>query len=209
LSAPGGYLDLLDHRRRTFALYDEVRRLAPKDPRAVHARWRSVRDELFATHPQSAIPAAARGDFRGLRYFPYDERFRFHARVEERGAGERSEVASSTGEPMWLREVGRVTLPIGTLPIFWIDVYGGGIFLPFRDATSGRETYGGGRYVLDTVKGADLGSTANGELIVDLNFAYNPSCHYDPRWSCPLAGPDSRLAARVEAGEMSWDGSGA
>ena len=100
--------------------------------------------------------------------------------------------------------MGRVDLPVGTLPVFWIDVYGGGIFVPFRDTTCGNETYGGGRYLLDTVKGADLGSTDDGQLVLDLNFSFNPSCHYHHRWSCPLAGPESRLAISVEAGEMAW-----
>ena len=194
-------LDLLDYRRRVFALYDEIRRSA--DPATAHARWRAARDDLFGRHPQSAIAPEERAAFRGLRYFPYDPRFRFTAPLvpEE---GERFEVQTSTGEAMWLRPVGRVEIALGALPVFWIEVYGGGIFVPFKDATSGNETYGGGRYLLDTVKGADLGSTAGGELVLDLNFAYHPSCHYNYRWSCPLAGPESRLAARVEAGEMVW-----
>ena len=196
-------LDLLDYRRRVFALYDEVRRAA--DPAAAHARWRAVRDDLFASHPQSAIAPEDRTAFRGLRYFPYDARFRFTAPLVEE-EGERFEVQTSTGEAMWLRPVGRVEIPLGTLPVFWIEVYGGGIFVPFKDATSGNETYGGGRYLLDTVKGADLGSTSLGELVLDLNFAYHPSCHYHHRWSCPLAGPDSRLDSRVEAGERTWEG---
>ncbi|MGH2377071.1 MAG: DUF1684 domain-containing protein [Candidatus Limnocylindria bacterium] len=199
------YLDLLDYRRRVFAVYEEVRRIGATDPAAAHERWRAVRDDLFGRHPQSALAPEDRQAFRGLRYFPYDPRFRFAAPLVAEHSGERFEVQSSTGEAMWLRRVGRVELPIGVLPVFWIDVYGGGIFVPFRDATSGKETYGGGRYVLDTVKGADLGSTDDGDLIVDLNFAYHPSCHYHHRWSCPLAGADSRLETRVEAGEMSWN----
>ena len=201
-SDDGTFRDLLDYRRRTFALYDDVRRLWPEDPEKAHSLWRSTRGELFGRHPQSAIPASERAAFAGLRYFPYRAEYRFSARLVEEPAGERFEIASSTGEAMWLRRVGRVTLPLGTLPVFWIDVYGGGLFLPFRDVTSGRATYGGGRYLLDTVKGADLGSTPSGELVLDLNFAYNPSCHYDPRWSCPLPGPESRLDAAIEAGEL-------
>jgi uncharacterized protein (DUF1684 family) len=202
------YLDLLDYRRRVFALYDEVRRLSRADPARAHETWRAARDELFGRHPQSAIAAEDRERFRGLRYFPYDPRFRFTAALEAEPSGDRLEVQTSTGEAIWLRRIGRVELPVGTLPVFWIDVYGGGIFVPFRDGTSGNATYGGGRYVLDTVKGADLGSADGGRLVVDLNFAYHPSCHYDYRWSCPLAGADSRLAVAVEAGEMSWEGSG-
>ena len=72
------------------------------------------------------------------------------------------------------------------LELSWNEGYGGGVLLAVADATSGSETYGGGRYVLDTVKGADLG-VDGGRLIVDFNFAYNPSCAFDSRWSCPLA----------------------
>jgi uncharacterized protein len=87
-----------------------------------------------------------------------------------------------------------------TLGLYWMDGYAGGLFLSFRDATSGKETYGAGRYLFDTAKGADLGSDGD-RLILDFNFAYNPSCSYDPRWACPLAPPDNRLQVAIEAGE--------
>jgi uncharacterized protein (DUF1684 family) len=199
------YTALLDYRRQVQALYATVRRLAAKDPAIAHEHWRRVRDRLFGGHPQSAIAPEDRASFSGLRYHPYDRRYRFSARLVE-SAGERFEIKTSTGEAMWLRRIGHVDIPLGRLPVFWIDVYGGGIFLPFKDATSGNTTYGGGRYLMDTVKGADLGSDDAGELVIDLNFAYNPSCHYHHRWSCPLAGPDSRIDSRVEAGEMTWTG---
>jgi len=199
------YLALLDYRRLVHTLYGTVRRLAAKDPAIAHEHWRRERDRLFGQHPRSAIAPEQRRDFSGLRYFPYDRRHRFAAPLIEE-AGERFEVQTSTGEAMWLRRIGHVDIPLGRLPVFWIDVYGGGIFIPFKDATSGNTTYGGGRYLLDTVKGADLGSNERGELILDLNFAYHPSCHYQHRWSCPLAGPESRIDTRVEAGEMSWLG---
>ena len=86
------------------------------------------------------------------------------------------------------------------LEVSWLPGYGGGAFLCFRDATSGKESYGGGRYLLDTVKGADLGER-DGRLVLDFNFAYNPSCCYDPGWVCPLAPPANRLPVPVEAGE--------
>ena len=86
------------------------------------------------------------------------------------------------------------------LDLFWLEGYGGGLYLPFADATSGTETYGAGRYLLDTVKGADLGMEGD-RLVLDFNLAYNPSCAYDPRWLCPLAPPANRLAVAVRAGE--------
>ena len=88
------------------------------------------------------------------------------------------------------------------LPLLWLDAYGGGLFLPFRDATNGGETYGGGRYLLDQVKGADLGASADGRLILDFNYAYHPSCAHDPQWTCPLAPAGSVLHLPVRAGEL-------
>ena len=85
-----------------------------------------------------------------------------------------------------------------SLDLHWLEGYGGGIFVAFADATSGSETYGGGRYVLDSVKGADLGQDGE-RLVLDFNFAYNPSCAYDPRWICPLAPASNRLAPRSGA----------
>jgi uncharacterized protein (DUF1684 family) len=90
-----------------------------------------------------------------------------------------------------LERIGRVRLPVGDLEIYWVSVYGGGVFVPFRDATAGTETYGAGHYLLDTVKGADPGGSGD-RLVFDFNCAYNPSCAYDPRWSCPLAPPPNR-----------------
>jgi uncharacterized protein len=95
---------------------------------------------------------------------------------------------------------GAFDLDVGSLEVFWLDAYGGGVFIPFRDATSGSSTYGGGRYLLDTAKGADLGSIDD-RLVLDFNFAYHPSCVYDPKWVCPLAPPSNRLAVAIEAGE--------
>jgi uncharacterized protein (DUF1684 family) len=110
----------------------------------------------------------------------------------------------SRDEEIAASRVGRVRFEIrgqaAALDLFWIRGYGGGLFLPFRDATSGRSTYGAGRYLYDTIKGADLG-TEDGALVLDFNFAYNPSCAYDPRWACPLAPPGNRLELAVEAGE--------
>src|SRR5229473_1927778 len=79
----------------------------------------------------------------------------------------------------------------GARELYWLEGYGGGVFLPFGDRTSGRGTYGGGRYLLDTVKGSYLGGDDR-TLVLDFNFAYNPSCSYDPRWACPLT-PSANL----------------
>ncbi len=198
------YLQLLDLRRRVHALYAQARAGRSDDPAGAHARWRAGRDELFAGHLQSPLSDRDRRGFAGLAYWDYDPAFAFSARVDPDVDAERYPVGMSGGETMAFVRFGAVELPIGRLDVFWLDGYGGGLFLPFRDATAGGETYGGGRYVLDTAKGADLGSTPTGELVVDFNFAYHPSCHYAATWSCPLAPPSNRLNAAVTAGEQAF-----
>jgi uncharacterized protein (DUF1684 family) len=92
-----------------------------------------------------------------------------------------------------------------TLTVFSLIGYGGGLFLPFRDATSGKETYGGGRYLFDTAKNTDGRcleiTTGSPDVTIDFNYAYNPSCAYDARWACPLAPRENWLPVAVRAGE--------
>ncbi len=192
-------MTLLDWRRRVAAMYAEVRASAERDPAGAAGRFRVERDRLFREHPESPLPPEARAGFRGIPYWSYDPALRFAADVEPLPA-EPVTVTSLTGEDFGLQRIGRVRLPIGVLQVYWIAAYGGGAFIPFRDATSGAETYGAGRYLLDTVKGADLGGSGD-RLVLDFNYAYHPSCAYDPRWSCPLAPPANRLAVAVRAGE--------
>ncbi len=193
------YVSLLDWRRQLSALYQSIRGAA--DPQAAHRHWKTQRDRLFADHPQSAISVEQRTGFAGLPVWDYDPAFAFQARIEPL-PDERFTVQTSAGHDMPLVRFGRVRLPIGTLDVYWIDVYGGELFLPFRDATAGHTTYGGGRYLLDTVKGADLGGTGD-LLTLDFNFAYHPSCFYDARWSCPLAPPANVQKVEIQAGEKS------
>ena len=116
----------------------------------------------------------------------------------------RYEIATSGDDALAFTRFGSVSFEIAglthELELYWLDGYGGGIFLPFKDATNGAVTYGGGRYLLDTVKGADLGMDGD-RMVLDFNFAYNPSCSYDPRWVCPLSPPENKLDIPIEAGE--------
>ena len=197
-------MSLLDWKRRVFAGYEVVRE--EPDPARAWAGWRVLRDELFADHPQSPIPAAARESVAGLDYFEYDPAFRTAGEIV--GADPRRyEIAGSAGTSFEFDRFAVVRFELGgqaaelELELYWLRGYGGGLFLPFADATSGSETYGAGRYLFDTVKGADLGFDEQGRLILDFNFAYNPSCSYDPAWACPLATPPNRLELPIAAGE--------
>jgi uncharacterized protein (DUF1684 family) len=197
-----GVLDLLDWKRRVFDLYRDVR--AEPDPAAAWGRWRRRRDELFAGHPQSPLADEGRARFGGLDYFDYDTGARVLAEVNETPAQRYDIATSGDGEPYSFTRFATAGFELRgqrlELELYWLEGYGGGLFLPFRDATSGRETYGAGRYLLDTVKGADLGMQ-NDLLVLDFNFAYNPSCAYEPQWVCPLAPPPNRLSVEVRAGE--------
>jgi uncharacterized protein (DUF1684 family) len=194
---------LWDWRRRVADLYRTVR---ASEPRSGWQRWRSTRDQLFRDHPQSPLPQADRGAFPSLPFFPYDPALRLEVGTEP--------IADAPTIRIELRDDGTLaftpfarTLGLserlgGELTLYWIGGYGGGVFLPFRDATCGRDTYGGGRYLLDTIKGADLGQTDDGRVILDFNFAYSPSCAYSDLWVCPLSPPENTLPAEVRAGEM-------
>lgn len=194
-------VELLSWRRAVAELYAEVRALLPRDAPAAHHRWVEGRDALFRAHPQSPIPAHLRARYAGIPTWPYDPELRCTAPLEPIDDPEPWPVGTSGGGAIVFRRVGRVRLDVGDLDAFWLDAYGGGLFVPFRDATAGAETYGGGRYLLDTAKGADLGADGSGRLVLDLNFAYHPSCFHDPAWSCPLAPPGNRLDTAVRAGE--------
>jgi uncharacterized protein (DUF1684 family) len=190
-------LDLLDWKRRIFALYAEIRS-APK-PHHGWQHWRDVRDALFRSHAQTPVRPEAREAFERLEYFPYDPALRFLADVVA-APGERGAIAGSAGSQTPFTRFALARCELGELELYWLEGYGGGVFLPFGDATNGRETYGAGRYLLDTVKGADLGMQGD-QLVLDFNFAYNPSCSYDDRWACPLTPPPNRLGIEVRAGE--------
>ena len=192
-------LDLLDWRRTVSAMYAAVRAGVDRDPEGTLADFRAARERLIREHPQSPIPAERRAGFAGLNHWPYDPEMRFEAPVEP-AEPERLIAHSLDGDPYPLDRIGRVRLPLGELEVYWIQVYGGGVFIPFRDTTSGTESYGAGRYLLDTIKGADLGGSRD-RLVLDFNYAYNPSCAYDPRWSCPLAPAANWLRVPVRAGE--------
>jgi uncharacterized protein len=193
-------LELLDWKRRIFELYAEVRRL---EPAAGWRLWRDTRDVLYRSHPQTPLPPEARATFSGLPCFDYDPALRVLAEVKP-ATHERREIATSGEKPYAFTRFARALFELDgdqSLDLYWLEGYGGGVFLSFADATSGNETYGACRYLLDTVKGSDLGSDGD-RLVLDFNFAYNPSCAYDPRWVCPLAPPGNRLPGAVRGGEQ-------
>jgi uncharacterized protein (DUF1684 family) len=192
-----GPLSVADWRRQVHALYAQVRNAVT--PAEGHALWVTARTELFATHPASPLR-----DGQALRHAEYEPAFRFALPVLDADP-ERFEVRTGSDGVVPFERAGRFQFPLAgpgaTLDVWWLASYGGGIFVPLRDATAGSLTYGAGRYLVDTVKGADLGRSAQG-WILDFNFAYNPSCVYDPAWVCPLAPAGNRLSVELPVGEL-------
>ena len=182
-------LELLDWRRRVAELYAAVR--ADADPPRAHELWRRTRDELFATHPQSPGPGP-------LPVAPYDPQWRALVALEPTPA-EELRVETGTDGTVVFDRAGVLHTPWGALDAWRLRQYAGGLWVPVKDTST--RTYGGGRYLLDTAKGADLGES-DGRLVLDLNFLYAPSCAHDPRWACPLAPPGNMLDQPVEVGEL-------
>lgn len=188
-------LELADYRAAVARIY-----LSDADL----AGFRGRRDELFRSHPQSPIPRDA--TFDGLRYFPPAE----DAVAEVTLRPEPGELDIDTGGPdgvVHYQRAGILDTPWGELSLWWIAAYGGGLFLPVRDATCGPESYGGGRYLTDTVKGTHgrgLVRLGGDRVRLDLNYLYNPSCAYDDQWLCPLAPPENRVDVAIRAGELKF-----
>ena len=200
-AASSAELALADWRRRVAALYAAVR--AEPSPRDGHARWRAGRDRLMREHPESPLLPGDELRAGGIPYWPYDPDLRFELELEPSVEPATLTLQTGGSETTALRRVGVVVLPAplaATLDVWWMEQYAGGVFLPVRDGTAGTTSYGGGRYLLDTAKGADLGGDG-ASLVVDLNFLYHPSCRYNADWQCPLAPPGNTIGYAVRAGE--------
>jgi uncharacterized protein len=190
-------IELADYREAVARLYLSTAGLA---------EFRTGRDQLFASHPQSPIPPTARAGFTGLRYFPPAEDAVVDVALREEPGRLEIDTGGADGVVRYER-VGILATPWGPLSLWWLAAYGGGLFLPLRDATSGRETYGGGRYVTDTAKGTfgrGVQMLGASRVRLDFNYAYNPSCAYDSRWACPLAPRDNWLSGPIRAGELAY-----
>ena len=208
------YLDLYDFRTRVAEMYHTRRQaaLAGEHAESILQRFRESKDELFAKHSQSALDQEQKQQFQGLRYFPYDPAMCVEADIESDVEPLQLNVAMNAEETMTMTTVARLHFTLEgvkvALSLYWLNIYGGGLFLPFRDTTSPAVSYGGGRYLFDTIKGSDFlpvpGSSGDKRILLDFNYAYNPSCAYNDRWVCPLAPIENRLKVPVRAGEMKF-----
>ena len=211
MSAPSNPFTLADWRHTVAEHYAAVRALAGTDARAAASQFRAARGRLMREHPDSPIVAEARAEWQGPQWYSYDPKFRVRGVIDTKEPRHTFEISLAADGVLRCTRVGHARFSVegtgASLAMYWLGGYGGGLWLPFSDHTSGTDTYGGGRYLYDTIKGADLGIVGN-DIVLDFNFAYNPSCAYDERWSCPLSPPENRLPFAVTAGERMPSGEG-
>jgi uncharacterized protein (DUF1684 family) len=159
---------------------------------------RHEKDHYFGHAHDSPLTVDQRAHFKGLRYFPEDPALRYTVTVDPEGSGAPEEVEMSDGSSDHLRRAGTVRFDVGGERASLITfAQGDGLFIPFRDATSGKETYGAGRYV-------EAEALGEGRFELDFNRAYNPYCAYNDAWRCPLPPRENWLAVPIKAGELSF-----
>jgi uncharacterized protein (DUF1684 family) len=167
--------------------------------------FRAEKDAFFRDHPSSPLTDAQRAAFEGLAYFDEEPALVLRAPVETDGVDTDEPIVmqTTTGDTQTYRRAGVARFEVEGQPaqvtLFASDDMDE-LFLPFRDATSGRETYGAGRYLEVEPPGAD------GSVEIDFNLAYNPYCAYNPEWSCPIPPGENWLAVPIRAGEKSFPG---
>lgn len=173
-------------------------------------RLRKEKDAFFQASPHSPIPIAERAAFQGLRYFPFDPDLAFEVELQELEDPEEVVMATSvSGEEALYHKVGFFEFEVDGAPLRLYayrsahehEVGRPSLFVPFRDATSGKATYGAGRYL-------DLAVSPSGRYVLDFNQAYNPYCAYSEMYVCPLPPGENWLKAEVRAGEQDYPGGG-
>lgn len=158
------------------------------------AEFRKQKDTWFR-EPDSPLTDEQRKDFSGLRYFSENPSLRFALTLNTDIAHETVTMQTSTGTLREYIRAGIITATIGSASVtFFVYRDVNGYFLPFRDGTCEKESYGAGRYLEPDMR--------DGKLLVDFNMAYNPYCAYSERYSCPIPPKDNWTPVRIEAGEQ-------
>jgi uncharacterized protein (DUF1684 family) len=200
-------LSLAQWRMAFFELYSSLREISRNDPVRACEIFRAQRDRLFANHVQSPLTSPQQKIFRGLNYFAYDDRFRTLGSLDQDIEMETKDLNLGVDGLLRYTRIARIDFTLldkpYSLDLYWIEGYGGGLFLPFRDLSNGKGTYSAGRYLFDTIKGANIGIDSN-SINLDFNFAYNPSCAYNNQWICPLPPMENEVSTPIEAGEKSF-----
>ena len=162
--------------------------------------FRQRKDEFFKNDPNSPLTPEQQEVFTGLNYYPENLDLRFELTIEPLDEQQQITMQTSTGGTAEFVRWGRIRFEVDGDPAeltVYVSVEGGGYFLPFTDATTGKETYGSGRYL-------EVDPRPGGEFAVDFNMAYNPYCAYNARWTCPIPPKENQLGVPIRAGEKKF-----
>jgi len=164
--------------------------------------FRAEKDVFFRDDPRSPLTSEQRATFHGLSYYPEDDRSVVTSRLDT-GVDRDEEIvmATSTGGSQTYHRAGKVRFEVegdAAEVTLYASPEADDLFVPFRDATSGNETYGAGRYLEVEPPGPD------GDVVIDFNLAYNPNCCYNEHWSCPLPPRENWLNVPIRAGEKDF-----
>jgi uncharacterized protein (DUF1684 family) len=163
------------------------------------AAFRAAKDAFLAQDPHSPLEHAQRHTFQGLAYYPYNPALRLELPLDRDVPAGVVAVDTSTGETQSYQRAGKIRFAVDEQPAALTLYQGeqGELFLPLRDATSGTETYGAGRYL-------EPHRLDDGRVLVDFNYLSNPYCAYNEAWSCPLPPRENWLAVPLRAGEKTF-----
>lgn len=193
---------LADWRLQMQSLYAVLR--AFDEPKDAWELWAARRNELFATHPSSPLGKQERRTFRGINLFAYNPALRFCVDIkEEKGPLQYQDIgADGSAHFQQIGTTVGLKAALGKeIAVYWMLGYGGGLYVPFRDASNGKTTASGGRILVDAIKGSDLGLTPDGKLILDFNFSYHPSAVWNTLYVTPPSPDDNRFTTEILAGE--------
>ncbi len=160
---------------------------------------RVERDMELRDRQRSPLTPAVRKQFKGLNYFPVDSTYRFEVQLAPITPPDSVRMVTNLGEIRTHAKIGTVALPFdrGTEQLAVYHIEGEPrdlVWIPFTDSTNQASTYPAGRYIDATLK-------PDSSLVVDFNKAYNPTCDYNPSYSCPLPPDQNHIPFRVPVGE--------
>jgi hypothetical protein len=165
--------------------------------------FRASKNEFFRYDHHSPLSEKEQATFDGLRYYPENQALLFMGPLDRNVEHAMLEMDTSSGDQQTYTRTGRFVFQVEghdcVLYLYSRDDPSQ-LFLPFRDATSSKETYGAGRYL-------DIGLEPDGQVEIDFNYAYNPMCAYGDGWSCPLPPVENWLTVPIRAGELDWPSS--
>jgi len=171
-------------------------------PKSVYEQLRAQKDSLLRYSAESPF---RKGNipFEGLAYFPVEARWKVRAFLRKAEFRPAMVLATSTGEPRSVLQEGRLEFEAEGKKLM-LQAYGlegdeGRLFIPFKDLTTGKETYGAGRYLEAEKESGD-------SVWLDFNLCYQPYCAYNPAYSCPLVPAENTLSVAVRAGEKGKGG---